>query len=148
MILREAIEDDAEILARNNVLMAKESENVDIDYEFTLSGILSVLCDSNKGFYLIAEEDGVIFGQLMITYEWSDWRNHNIWWIQSVYISRDRRMNHIFRTMLEEVYRLGKIEGVKVFRLYVHSENLGAINAYKKVDMSQKKYLVFEKSFL
>ena len=74
MLIRKAISKDAEKIARNNVLLAKESENTDIEYEKTLEGVKSLINDEMKGFYLVAEENGEIIGQVMVTYEWSDWR--------------------------------------------------------------------------
>jgi len=74
MLIRKAISKDAEKIARNNVLLAKESENTDIEYEKTLEGVKSLINDEMKGFYLVAEENGEVIGQVMVTYEWSDWR--------------------------------------------------------------------------
>lgn len=147
MIIRMAVEDDAWVLADHNVMMARESENVDIDVKTTLLGIKSVLADMSKGFYLVAEEEGEIIGQLMITFEWSDWRDKNIWWIQSVYIVKDWRKKYVFQQMLDEVYQLGRLQEVDIFRLYVYADNFGAIAAYKRLKMKQMKYLVFEKNF-
>ena len=135
---------DAEILAKHNVMMAKESENVDIDFDTTLAGISSVLDDNSKGFYLVTEEKGDIVGQLMITYEWSDWRNKVIWWIQSVYVSSNFRLKGVFSGLLQAVYSLGEKEGVSCFRLYVHCSNSGAIEVYRKLNLAEGKYVMFE----
>ena len=144
MKFRKAISTDAKTLAKNNVMMAKESENVDIDFNTTLAGISSVLEDSSKGFYVVAEDKGEIIGQLMITFEWSDWRNKAIWWIQSVYIVGPWRRKGVFSGLLQEIYTLGEKEGVSCFRLYVHGLNRGAIEVYRKLGLVEGKYVMFE----
>ena len=148
MIIRKVVEDDAEVLAKHNVSMAKESENIDIEYDITHSGIQAVIMDSTKGFYLVAEENGDIVGQLMITFEWSDWRNENIWWIQSVYIEPSWRRKGVFGDLLEEIYRLGMAKGVHIFRLYVHRSNVDAIEVYRHLKMVDNTYQIFERCIL
>ena len=110
----------------------------------TFEGVLSVLEDPGKGFYLVVEEKGALIGQLMITFEWSDWRNKNIWWIQSVYIKPLWRKKGVFRNLLTEVYRLGQTNGVQFFRLYVHRSNADAIKVYRQLKMVEGCYQIFE----
>jgi hypothetical protein len=91
MIIRKANINDAENIANHNIKLAKESEGLDISKEEALNGVKGILNDSKKGFYLVAEHDDKIVGELMITYEWSDWRGKNIWWIQSAYVKKPWR---------------------------------------------------------
>jgi len=97
MFIRLANLDDAEAIAENNVLLANESEKLDISFEKTLGGVKRVVSDPGKGFFLIVEEDDIIVGQLMITFEWSDWKNKTIWWLQSVYVRENYRLKGIFK---------------------------------------------------
>ncbi|KAA0005243.1 MAG: GNAT family N-acetyltransferase, partial [Thermoplasmata archaeon] len=98
MIVRDAEIDDAEWIAKNNVLLARESENANVEYETTLKGVKEVLKDKNKGFYLVAEKNNKIIGQLLVTYEWSEWRDKQIWWLQSIYVipSERRRVYRLY----------------------------------------------------
>lgn len=91
MLIRFARIDDAEKIAKNNVALAIESEGAKIDYEITFEGVKEVIKDENKGFYIVAEENGEIIGQLMVTYEWSDWKAEMIWWLQSIYVKPEWR---------------------------------------------------------
>ena len=135
---------DAEAIAKNNVLLAKESENVEISYEKTLDGVKSVISDPSKGFYLVAKEDNYIIGQLMITFEWSDWHNKNMWWIQSVYVNKNYRKMGIFKKLLNRAKELAKENNVNVLKLYVHDKNHNAIKAYNKLKMKEKPYIIYQ----
>ena len=148
MLFRPARKTDARDIAAHNVALALESENVNISFDLTREGVRSVLDDPQKGFYLVVEEKGSLIGQLMITFEWSDWRNENIWWIQSVYIEPSWRRKGVFRDLLEEVYRLGMAKGVHIFRLYVHRSNVDAIEVYRHLKMVDNTYQIFERCIL
>ena len=144
MIIRKASIFDAEKIAKNNVLLAKESENIEISFETTLEGVKSVLNDTTKGFYLLADEDEEIVGQLMITFEWSDWRCKNIWWIQSVFVDKNFRKKGIFNQLFNKVQKLAIKNMADCLRLYVFTDNDKAIKAYDKIGMKQKSYHIFE----
>jgi ribosomal protein S18 acetylase RimI-like enzyme len=146
MNIRYAQRKDAEQLAQHNVLLAKESENKTISYQTTLKGVLSVLCDRSKGFILVAEENIKIIGQIMITYEWSDWSNKNIWWIQSVYVDKKNRRQKIFTALFNEIKKIASHKDIDVLRLYVESSNQQAKQTYLKLGMKQKKSLIYEAS--
>ena len=135
---------DASYIAKNNCLLAKESEDIDISYETTLMGVKNVITDSSKGFYLVAIENNAIIGQLMITFEWSDWRNKNIWWIQSVYINKKNRRKGIFNKMISYIKDEAKKNNVDTLRLYVYKSNINAIKTYKKIGMSKELYYIFK----
>ncbi len=144
MIIRKANINDAETIAENNVKLAYESEGLKISYETTLEGVKSVLSDPTKGFYLVAEKDNEIIGELMITFEWSDWRSKNIWWIQSVYVKESWRRKNVFKILVEKTKKIAIENDVSIIKLYVHSENKKAITAYNRVGMKKTPYEVYE----
>jgi ribosomal protein S18 acetylase RimI-like enzyme len=110
------------------------------------AGIENLLRHKRHGFYLIAEtSEAEAVGSLMITYEWSDWRNGLFWWIQSVYIAPQFRRRGIYRRLYEFVKELAaKQDGVRGFRLYVEKENRTAQRTYEQLGMSETHYLMFE----
>lgn len=144
MLIRRAKLEDAETIAKNNVILAKESENLKVDFETTFEGVKAVISNSNKGFYLVAEEDSTILGEVLVTYEWSDWKNKNMWWVQSAYVYKNYRRKSIFSKLFDEVKKLAKVEGVKLMRLYVYKKNFNAINVYNHLSMDEKSYIIFE----
>ena len=144
MIIRKANINDAETIAENNVKLAYESEGLKISYETTLEGVKSVLSDPTKGFYLVAEKDNEIIGELMITFEWSDWRSKNMWWIQSVYVKESWRRKNVFKILVEKTKKIAIENDVSIIKLYVHSENKKAITAYNRVGMKKTPYEVYE----
>ncbi|MBU1139437.1 MAG: GNAT family N-acetyltransferase, partial [Proteobacteria bacterium] len=89
--IRKAVVEDAQIIASFNSAMAKETEGIILQPERIAKGVKTLLQDSTLGFYLLAEEEGEAIGSLMITTEWSDWRNGLFWWIQSVYVKEEKR---------------------------------------------------------
>jgi len=142
MLLRMACMEDAEKIARNNIMLAMESENLRINYEDTLKGVRQIIKHREKGFYLVAEENNEIIGQVMVTYEWSDWRGMDIWWLQSIYVNKEWRREGIMKMLMEKIK---KMAGNNVFalRLYLHESNENAIEAYKKVGMKKMPYFIF-----
>ncbi len=145
MIVRKAELKDAEQIAKNNVCMAEESENEMLSFDMVLRGVKAMLSDETKGFYLVAVEKDIVLGQLMITFEWSDWRNQTIWWVQSVYIKKDHRKKGIFTQLLKEIKKLAEQSHVSLFRLYVFDQNNPAIEVYKKQGWKKEPYLFFQK---
>ena len=104
--------------------------------------------DSAKGIYFVAESDGALAGQLLITYEWSDWRNGNFWWIQSVYVVEKFRGAGIFRALFEHIQALAKVrKDVCGLRLYVETGNSRAKEAYRRLGMTKTDYEMFENDF-
>src|SRR5262249_20703069 len=95
--------------------------------------------------YYIAEVGSEVAGQVMITYEWSDWRNGNIWWLQSVYVKKEFRGRGIFTALFNHLLHLARTDGgVSSLRLYMHSENHRARETYQRLGMKVTKYHVFE----
>ncbi|MGQ9582232.1 MAG: GNAT family N-acetyltransferase [Thermoplasmatota archaeon] len=130
MKIRKAAPGDAGTIARFNLALAKETESEELDYRTVLKGVKALLADESKGFYIVAEERDAIIGQLMVTHEWSDWRNGDIWWLQSLYVDRAWRRRGVFRHLFRELRRRAAKEGVRLIRLYVHEANLRAHKVY------------------
>ena len=142
--IRAATINDAEKIAKDNLLLTVESENLKINYETTLKAVKSIIKDKSKGFLIVAEENNDIVGHLMITYEWSDWRNKNIWWIQSVYVDKKHRKQGVFTKMLDHIKNMASENNVDIIRLYAHEDNKNAIKAYEKTNMIKKPYVIYE----
>lgn len=136
---------DAEKLAEFNKAMAFETEAYNLDFQTVLSGIKNLMLQTELGFYLIAETDDGIVGTLMITYEWTDWRDGLFWWIQSVYVIPEMRNKGVYRALYGKVKELAASDKrVRGFRLYVDKDNENAIEVYKKMGMKESNYLLFE----
>ena len=124
MNIRQAALSDAPVVAEFNLRLAGETEQLRLDPEVVRAGVAAVLSDPAKGIYFVAEAEGAVVGQLMITYEWSDWRNGNFWWIQSVYVAPEFRQRGVFHVLFQLVHRLAKSrQDVCGLRLYMHAEN-------------------------
>ena len=136
---------DAAALAEFNSLMAFETEHLKLLPEVILAGVKTMINNPAHGFYLVAETDGTIAGSLMVTTEWSDWRNGVIWWVQSVYIRGEYRRQGIYRALYEQVKTLADAdESVCGFRLYVEKDNINAQRTYQALGMLEKDYLIYE----
>jgi GNAT superfamily N-acetyltransferase len=126
--------------------MALETERKVLDRERLTRGVMAVLDDATKGFYLVAEDaSGEVIGQLMVTFEWSDWRDGVFWWIQSVYVVPEARRTGVYRALYERVLRLAADDGgVCGVRLYVERENEPAMSTYRALGMARAHYEMFE----
>ena len=143
--IRTAKSEDADSLVEFNQAMALETEGKRLDGRILQAGVEAVFRDEHKGFYVVAESDGEIIGGLMITFEWSDWRGAWFWWIQSVYILPDFRGRGIYRKLYDFVKNEALARGdVCGFRLYVEKENVNAQKVYKKLEMEESHYQMFE----
>jgi len=136
---------DLETIVNYNLAMAAETEDITLDPNTVRRGAKAVLRDPRRGFYLVVEVDGQVAGQLMITPEWSDWRDKWFWWIQSVYVAPDFRRRGIFARLFKETSRLARRRGdVAGIRLYVDEHNAGARKTYQALGMEESNYLMFE----
>ena len=143
--IRNAAMTDAAIIASNNSLMAEETEGRTLDPDIIGPGVTALLADPGKGRYWVAEAGGKIVGQLMVTYEWSDWRNGTLWWIQSVYIAPDFRRQGVFSALYHHVESLAAAEpDVCGMRLYVEDNNHRAQRTYEALGMVKPSYVVME----
>ena len=145
LALRPATPADADLVAAYNAALALESEGKVLDPGTLAAGVRAVLADPAKGVYTLAESGGEVVGQLMLTYEWSDWRNGWFWWIQSVYVRPDARRGGVFRALFADVVaRAAADPGVIGVRLYMEHDNARARQTYLSLGMVEAGYEVFE----
>lgn len=138
---------DAKEISLFNILMAKETEDKELDESQILLGVQAMIDNPHMGFYLVAKISDITVASLMVTTEWSDWRNGIFWWIQSVYVKQEYRRKGLYRKLYEHVKALSKLENnVCGFRLYVEQENLIAQKTYKKLGMEETHYKMFEEA--
>jgi ribosomal protein S18 acetylase RimI-like enzyme len=142
--IREAAASDLDTLVAFNLAMAFETEKLKLDPETLRRGIAAVLRDRHKGFYLVAEQDRQVVGQLMVTFEWSDWRNGDWWWFQSVYVAPGHRRSGVFRALYDTVLAQSQAAGARGLRLYVEKDNRGAQATYTALGMREGHYRLFE----
>ena len=133
--------------------MAWETEKRRLDPDRVRQGVAALLGDLAKGTYFLAEmdqnRDGAVAGQLLITYEWSDWRNGNFWWIQSVYVGEEFRGRGVFRALFEHVHKLAKERNdVCGVRLYMDAHNETARRTYQRLGLKRTDYELFEIDFV
>ncbi|HEX5271495.1 MAG TPA: GNAT family N-acetyltransferase [Gemmataceae bacterium] len=144
--IRRGTPDDLPVIVEFNRRLAEETENKALDPEVLRRGILATFDDPHKGPYFVAEEGGEVLGQMQITYEWSDWRNGWMWWIQGVYVRADARRRGVFRALYRHVYEAARADPeVIALRLYVERDNRRAQDTYSGLGMSQTGYVVFER---
>ena len=142
---REATDADATIIADFNASMAKETENIELNRERLRQGVEALIADSTKGKYYLAEADGKVVGQLLLTYEWSDWRNATFWWIQSVYVHPKYRHQGIFRSLYRTIETIALKNGdICGLRLYVEKTNQRAQQTYESLGMKFSHYQMMD----
>lgn len=152
-LIRPAHIGDLDLLVNFSLAMAQETEGRQLDEARLRQGTKALFDEPTHGFYLVAEAQRqpspAVVGQLMVTFEWSDWRNATFWWIQSVYVHPDWRRQGVYRTMHRHVLREARDrKDVCGIRLYVEKENRGAQTAYQKVGLLPSPYQVFEEDFV
>lgn len=145
--IRPATRADAAHLVAWNAALAEETEDKSLRRSTLKAGVAGVFDDPALGFYLIAEVDGKPAGGLLITYEWSDWRDGRFWWIQSVYVVPEARRRGIFRAMHAEAGRRARAAGAVGLRLYVELENTRAQQTYESLGMQRCRYHMYETGF-
>jgi ribosomal protein S18 acetylase RimI-like enzyme len=143
--IRRARATDAPLIVDFNACLALESEGKALDRAILAPGVAAALADESKCLYFVAEDKGQVVGQMMVTFEWSDWRNGWLWWIQSVYVRADARRQGIFRSLFEHVEQLARKQGVVGIRLYVEQANHVAQATYEQLGMHKAGYFVLEK---
>jgi ribosomal protein S18 acetylase RimI-like enzyme len=144
MIIRKANTTDADVIIEFQKAMALETENLILDSETLLKGVMAVFEDKGKGQYFVAEDNAKVVASLMITFEWSDWRNAIVWWFQSVYVIPEFRRQGIFRMMYDFIKNEGLKENIAGMRLYVESENHRAQKTYEALGMNGSHYKTYE----
>ncbi len=145
MIVRKATIEDVGSIVDFQLLMATETEEILLDKNVVTKGVSAVLNDNSKGIYYVAEIDGKVVSSLLTTFEWSDWRNGTVLWIQSVYVLQEFRRKGVYRNMYsfikEEVLNNENLKGI---RLYADKSNYPAQKTYKTLGMSPDHYVTFE----
>jgi len=145
LIVRDAVLNDAETIARFNRALALETEEKSLDPATARAGVEKALSRPDLCRYFVAERAGEVVGQLMITYEWSDWRAKVCWWIQSVYVRPDCRRHGVFRGLYEHIVAIARQDpDVCGIRLYVERENQRAMKAYERLGMRPSGHVVYE----
>ena len=140
--------EDINSLVNFNIKMAKETENKILNKKIVTKGVSEVLTDTTLGYYVIAKNKNTILGSLMITYEWSDWRNGMFWWIQSVYVEKKYRQQGVYKQMYSYIKdKALKDNSCTGIRLYVEQENKIAQSVYTKLEMKETHYKLFEIDF-
>jgi ribosomal protein S18 acetylase RimI-like enzyme len=142
--IRAATLTDLPDLAAWNAAMAWETEHKRLDPATLRRGVAGVFEQPRRGFYLVAERDGAAIGCLLVTYEWSDWRDGDFWWIQSVYVVPEARRDGAFRALYAEVERRAAAAGAVGLRLYVETENRRAQDTYEGLGMQRCHYFMYE----
>jgi len=144
MKIRKATLNDLEIIAHYNALLARETEDKVLDLQELTKGVKALLEDTNKGIYYVCELEGQVIGQIMYTYEWSDWRNGLYLWVQSVYVHATYRKQGIFKALYNHVKEICDRDNDTVgIRLYVEKENNVAQNTYQNLGMEECNYLMY-----
>ena len=145
--VRPAISADAGVIAGFNQAMALETEGKELSRSVVEPGVLAVFVGSSRGFYLVAESAGEIVGGLMVTFEWSDWRNADFWWIQSVYVVPRARRRGVFALLYRDIEARARAAAACGLRLYVENDNQAAMATYLSLGMHDAHYRVMERSF-
>ena len=145
MRIRQTTAADAPVLVEFNCAMALETEGKQLLPEVIGAGVRALLANPAAGFYVVAESEGRVVGALLITKEWSDWRNGTFWWIQSVYVQPEFRRQGVYKSLYRHVQAMAANDpGVCGFRLYVERENTRAQATYLSLGMKETHYRVFE----
>ncbi len=145
VLVRDATRHDARVIVDFQQAMARETEDVALDGAVCTRGVEAVFEEPSRGRYFVAEAGGRVVASLLITYEWSDWRNGIVWWIQSVYVLPEMRRQGVYATLYEHVRDIAsRDDSIKGIRLYVDRRNTRAQEVYRRLGMNGEHYLVFE----
>lgn len=144
LTIRPATPEDRDRIVLFNQALARETEGRMLDRDVLAAGVAELLSDPSHGQYFVAEDGGEVVGQLAVTREWSDWRNGDIWWIQSVYIARDHRRRGIYQALHAHVREAAQSARVAGLRLYVERDNEAAQATYAALGMHQSPYVMYE----
>jgi ribosomal protein S18 acetylase RimI-like enzyme len=143
--IREARLEDAPVIVDFQIRMARSTEDLELDPDTVTRGVAAVFADPAKGAYWVAEEDGRVIGSLLTTFEWSDWRNGTVLWIQSVYVLPEWRRRGIYKRLYEHLKRqVERSPDLRGLRLYVDQRNTAAQEVYERLGMTKEHYQLYE----
>ena len=146
--IRPATLDDWRVIAEFNTRLAQETEGKVLNPSIIAAGVKALLANPARGRYFVACRSNQIIGQIMHTHEWSDWRNGEIWWLQSVYVHPNFRQMGIFRSLFRYLERLASNDpNVIGLRLYAESQNSRALDVYHALGFEASGYVVLERFF-
>lgn len=146
-LIRPAVPADAERIVAWQLAMARETEDLELDLATVRRGVAGVFEQPSRGRYWVGELDGRAMGGLLVTHEWSDWRNGDFHWIQSVYVEPAARGLGVFKALYAAVERAARSAGAVGLRLYVEQENTRAQSAYHSLGMRENDYRFYETRF-
>jgi GNAT superfamily N-acetyltransferase len=142
--IRKAKPEDAPVIIDFQQKMAWETESVNLPAEIITRGVNEVFTNPIRGQYWVSEENGIVVASLLITFEWSDWRNTNVWWLQSVFVIPSYRRTGVFRSMYMHIKNEAEKQSVAGLRLYVETNNTGAQKTYEALGMKSEHYTMYE----
>jgi len=142
--IRKAIPEDSSVIIDFQQKMAWETEKITLNPDIINKGVNAVFDKPGRGQYWVAETDGNVIASLLITYEWSDWRNSDVWWFQSVYVLPGYRRTGVFRSMYAFIKNEAERLGVAGLRLYVETNNVRAQKTYEALGMHSEHYTMYE----
>ena len=146
--IRRATLRDLSTIAAFNAAMAMETEEKELDPATLSAGVRQAIQDPARCLYFVAEVDGVVAGQTMVTFEWCEWRNGFVWWIQSVYVDPRFRRCGLFRALYAHIKGLARKQAdVRGIRLYVRRDNDPALQTYRKLGMESLPYDIYEEDW-
>lgn len=145
MNIRKALNKDIDVIARYNYNLAYETENKILNMNILTKGVEAIIKDENKGIYHVCEINGEVVGQIMYTFEWSDWRNGTFLWIQSAYVNKEFRGMGVFKALYKFIRDIADNDNnICGIRLYVEKENTIAKKTYKNIGMKECNYYIYE----
>jgi GNAT superfamily N-acetyltransferase len=145
MIIRQATEADAQSIVEFQLAMAWETESLQLDEPTVVKGVAAVFTDASKGVYYVAETEGRVVGSLLTTFEWSDWRNGTVLWIQSVYVRPEFRKRSIFSRLYKHIQeKVNSNPNLRGIRLYADKTNTPAHGVYEHLGMTAEHYQMYE----
>jgi GNAT superfamily N-acetyltransferase len=144
MSIRQAIDKDSASIVEFQLAMAWETEQLQLHEPTVIKGVAAVFEDSSKGIYYVAEVDGKVVGSLLTTFEWSDWRNGTVLWIQSVYVRPEFRKRSIFSRLYKYIQKVASNPNLRGIRLYADKTNTSAHGVYEHLGMTAEHYQMYE----
>ncbi len=139
-----AEKNDSTYIAKNNIQLAQEIEQLTLSYDEAVKGSEYIIEHPKYGFYYLCKKNNELIAQLLVTYEWSDWRNKMIWWVHRVYVQPAYRKKGIFKEMMKHIEHWAKKEDIFAIRIYVHNGNTSAFTIYKKIGFHETPFTILQ----